>query len=259
MKSFLAAMRFLTIAPVPGTWGTAEDELARSVPWFPIVGVLLGAGAAALTWLLTSAALVAVPHMVVAAVTVIVLLGFSGCLHIDGLADTADGFLSSRSRERVLEIMKDSHTGAMGVVAIVCVLLLKFASLASLASPASLSAAELWPAVLLMPLAGRCAIVVQMALLPYARSSGLGTIFYRGSQRWAAVWAMAVLAAVAWGILGWRGLIVWAACIVVAAVFSAYVYRKIGGATGDTLGAVCEIVEIVPALTLALMPLGGAR
>ena len=67
-----------------------------------------------------------------AAVLVIVLLSFSGGLHLDGLADTADGFFSSRSRERILEIMKDSHIGAMGVIAIVCVLLVKFAALASL-------------------------------------------------------------------------------------------------------------------------------
>ena len=131
--------------------------------------------------------------------------------------------------------------------------MLKFASLASL--PAD----RLWPAVLLMPLAGRCAIVVHMALLPYARPSGLGTIFYRRRPRWAALWAVGVLAAVAWGVLGSRGLIVWAACMAVTLVFSAYVYRKIGGATGDTFGAVCEIIEVVPALTLALGPLGGAR
>ena len=98
-----------------------------------------------------------------------------------------------------------------------------------------------------------------MALLPYARPSGLGTIFYRRPTRLAAIWAVAVLAAAAWGVLGSRGLIVWAACMVVTLAFSAYVYRKIGGATGDTFGAVCEIVEIVPALTLALGPLDGAR
>jgi adenosylcobinamide-GDP ribazoletransferase len=249
MKPFFAAIRFLTIMPIPGTWGTAEEDLARSVPWFPVIGLLLGMVAALLAWGLSSIA----PPMITAAVIVIVLLSFSGCLHLDGLADTADGLLSSRPRERILEIMKDSHTGAMGVIAIVCLLLLKFASLASL--PAD----RLWPAVLLMPLAGRCAIVLHRAMLPYARPSGLGNIFYRRPARFAAIWAVAVLAAVAWGILGSRGLIVLAACVVVTLVVSAYVYRKIGGATGDTFGAVCEIVEVVPALTLALIPLNNVR
>jgi adenosylcobinamide-GDP ribazoletransferase len=249
MKPLLAAMRFLTIVPLPGTWGTGEDDLARSVPWFPVIGLMFGGIAAALAWGLSGVA----PPMVTAALTVVVLLCFSGCLHMDGLADTADGLLSSRPRERILEIMKDSHTGAMGVIAIVCVLLLKFASLASL--PAD----RVWAAVLLMPLAGRCAIVIHMAILPYARPDGLGAIFYRRPSRLAAVWAACVLAVVAWSVLGPRGLIVWAVCMVMTLAISAYVYRKIGGATGDTFGAVCELIEIVPALTLAFGPLGGVR
>lgn len=240
MKRLLAAVRFLTVVPVPGTWGTAEDDLAGSVAWFPVVGLLLGAVAAVLAWALAAVA----PPMVVAVAMVIVLASFSGCFHLDGLADTADGFLSSRSRERTLEIMKDSHTGAMGVIAIVLVLMTKFASLASLPP------GRLWPAVLLMPLAGRCALVMHMALLRYARPSGLAIIFFRRRPRWAAAWAAGVLAVVAGGILGSRGIVVWAACVAVAIGFSVYVYRKIGGATGDTLGAVCEIVETVPALVL---------
>ena len=249
MKPLLAAWRFLTVIPVPGAWGTAEEDLARSVPWFPVIGLLLGIAAATLSYGL---ALVA-PPLVVAAAMVVVLLSFSGGLHMDGLADTADGFFSSRSRERILEIMKDSHTGAMGAIAIVCVLLLKFAALASL------PAARLWPAVLLMPLAGRSALVMHMALLPYARPSGLGAIFYRQNARGTALWAAGVLAAVAGALLGARGLAIWAACVAVVLVLSAYVHRKIGGATGYTLGAVCEVVELVPALVLTLGPVAGAK
>ena len=249
MKSLLAAIRFLTIVPVPGAWGTAEEDLARSVPWFPIIGLLLGAAAAGLAWFLSSAG---EPPLLASAVLVVVLLGFSGGLHLDGLADTADGFLSSRPRERILEIMKDSHIGAMGVIAIVCVLLLKFAALASL--PAGM----LWPAVLLMPLAGRCAIVVHMALLPYARPDGLAAVFYRRRPGRAAVWwAVGVLAVAAFYMLGRVGMVVWAGCVAATGIFSAYAYRKIGGATGDTFGAVCEIVEAVMAIMLAIAPLGG--
>jgi adenosylcobinamide-GDP ribazoletransferase len=242
MKRLLAALRFLTILPLPGGWGTAEADLAGSVPWFPVVGLLLGAMAAGAAWVLSS---VTTP-MAAAAVIAIMLLSFSGGLHMDGLSDTADGFLSARSRERILEIMKDSHVGAMGVIVIVCVLLLKFAALASL------PAGRLWPAALLMPLAGRCAIVLHMALLPYARPEGTGAVFYRLRPRWAAVWAAAVLGATACGVLGVEGLVVWGVCIALTLAFSAYVYGKIGGATGDTLGAVCEIIEVAPALTLVV-------
>lgn len=249
MKRLLAATRFLTILSVPGTWGTAEEDLAGSVPWFPVIGLLLAAAAGSAAWALSLAA----PPLVAAAAIVVILLGFSGCLHIDGLADTADGLLSSRPRERVLEIMKDSHVGVMGATSIVCVLLLKFASLASL--PAS----QFWPAVLLAPLAGRSAIVVHMAILPYARPHGLGAVFYRRRPRWAMVWAAGILAAVAWGVLGSRGLIVWSVCMALTLAFSVCVYRRIGGATGDTFGAVCEMIEVVPALVLAIAPLGEVR
>jgi len=250
MKPLLAAIRFLTIAPVPGGWGTAEEDLARSVPWFPLVGLLLGAAAAGLAWVLSWT----VPPMLAAAMLLVVLLSFSGCLHLDGLADTADGFLSSRPRERILEIMKDSHIGAMGVIAIACLLLLKFASLASL--PAWL----LWRAALLMPLAGRCAIVLHMALLPYVRPDGLAAVFYRRQPGRATVcWAVGVFALADFCLLGPVGMVVWVMCIMATGIFSAHVFRKIGGATGDTLGAVCELSEVVAVILLAIVPLGGGR
>ncbi|MCY2992627.1 MAG: adenosylcobinamide-GDP ribazoletransferase [Planctomycetota bacterium] len=244
MKQLLAALRFLTILPMPGTWGTTETDLAGSVPWFPVVGLLLGALAATVAW---DASLV-LPPLVAAVVILGVLMTVSGCLHLDGLADTADGCLSSRSRERMLEIMKDSRTGAMGVVAVVVLLLTKFAALASL--PAEV----LWRAVLLMPLAGRCAMVVHVAVLPCVRPSGLGALFYQRRSRLAAIWAVGVLAAVAWGLLGRRGLVVCGAGLAVTLALAVYVHRKLGGTTGDTLGAVCEIVEVVPALLLLSGP-----
>ena len=138
--------------------------------------------------------------MVAAAVIVVAMLSFSGCLHLDGLSDTADGLLSSRNRQRMLEIMKDSHVGAMGVIAVACVLLLKFASLASL------EPARLWPAALLMPLAGRAAICVHLALLRPARPEGLGAVFCKRRRIGAALLAIALLAATGWAAMGVRGL-----------------------------------------------------
>jgi adenosylcobinamide-GDP ribazoletransferase len=246
MKPFLAALRFLTVVPIPGTWGTAEQDLARSVPWFPVVGLLIGGVAA----LVASGLAPVAPPMVTAVLLIGVLLGCSGCLHLDGLADTADGMLSCRSRERVLEIMKDSRTGAMGAMALVMVLLAKFAALASL--PPAL----VWPAVLLMPLAGRSMIVVHLALLPYAREGGTGAVFYQQRPRLAAVWAAVALLAVAWGVLGLRGLATGGVCLAITLVLAVYLKRKIGGVTGDTLGALCEIVELIPPLCLAFGPLG---
>lgn len=249
MRGLLAAVRFLSILPIPGRYGSERADLARSAPFFPVVGLLLGALAALVAW---AASLVA-PPMVVAAAVVVLLLSFSGCLHMDGLCDTADGLLSARPRERALEIMKDSHVGTMGVMAAVCVLLMKFASLASLQPN------RLWPAVFLMPLAGRCAMVMHLALLPYARSDGLGSVFYTKRRYLAAIKAVAVLCAACWVMFGAGGWIVAGVSIAIVLLLAVYFRYRIGGATGDTFGATCEIIEIVPALTLVLWPLPVVR
>lgn len=249
MKRLLAAIRFLTILPLPGTWGTAEADLAHSTPFFPVVGLLLGSLAALLAW----AAFLAAPPMVASVAVIVLLLAFSGGLHLDGLSDTADGLLSSRPRARILEIMKDSHIGSMGAMVIVCVLLTKFASLASLRQE------YFWRAAFLMPLAGRCTLVVHMALLPYVRPGGLGSVFRTKRPRLAAIEAVVILLVACWAVLGIGGWIVAAICIAMAIGLAAYYRYRLGGATGDTLGAACEIVEIVPALTLALWSLQTAR
>ncbi len=249
MRGLLAAVRFLTILPIPGGYGAEETELARSVPFFPVVGLLLGALAASVAW----AACLVAPPMVVAAVVVVVLLSVSGGLHLDGLCDTADGLLSARPRTRALEIMKDSHIGTMGVMAAVCVILMKFASLASLQPEC------LWPVVFLMPVAGRCAMVVHMAVLPYVRSDGLGSVFYTNRRYLAAIEAVAILFAACWLTFGAEGCVVAGISIAVVLLLAVYFRCKIGGATGDTFGATCEIVETVPPLTLVLWPLPVVR
>jgi adenosylcobinamide-GDP ribazoletransferase len=271
MKRFLAALRFLTIFPIPGSWGSAEEDLARSVPCFPLVGLLLGGLAAAAAWALGR---LDVPPMLAALALVVLLLGFSGCLHLDGLSDSADGLLSSRSRDRMLEIMKDSHVGPMGLVAVLVILLAKFSALASMRPGLR------WPAVFLMPLAGRAAIVLHLALLRYVRPGGLGTVFCQvgpacragpglsrsaSSSRsasgtyLAAVWSLALLAAVCWGLFGPRGLAIGGIALAAMFVSAGYLKGKLGGITGDTLGAVCELVETLPAVTLAVWPLTLAR
>lgn len=241
MKRFLAALRFLTVLPIPGSWGTAEKDLAGSVFFFPIIGLLIGIVVAAVS--LGIVRVLPVPPSAV--VIVILLAAASQAFHLDGLSDTADGFLSSRPRERVLEIMRDSHVGAMGVVAIVLVLLLKVTALAALPKE------PLWRAALLMPVAGRSAILVQMAILPYARAEGgLGTLFFSRNRMPEAIAAVAILGGVSWAVLGGIGLMVTGAVVLATALFCIICLRRIGGATGDTLGAGCEIAEIIPPLIL---------
>ncbi|MDD3813495.1 MAG: adenosylcobinamide-GDP ribazoletransferase [Desulfocapsaceae bacterium] len=241
LASFLAALRFLTIVPL--SWNGEQDGrfFRASVAWFPVIGLMIGCIGAALIFCLMPF----FPPPVLALAAIVLLAGVSGCLHLDGLADSGDGLLSSRPRERILEIMRDSHTGAMGVIAIVVVLLGKYAALSSLAGPTLLAT------LIAMPLAGRCAIVLTMACLPYAREGeGLGRLFYSPSSRWAALWSLALLTiVVAFG--GWRmSLAVLLAVLITVLFFSLWCRARINGATGDTLGAVCELTEMMVAIAM---------
>ncbi|XCN75347.1 MAG: adenosylcobinamide-GDP ribazoletransferase [Candidatus Electrothrix aestuarii] len=248
--SFVAALRFLSIIPFAGSFGTSEEELARSVSFFPLIGLLFSCIAVPLAWAMH----LVLPPAVTAVLTVLLLLSFSGGLHLDGLADTADGFFSARPRERMLEIMRDSATGAMGVIALALLLSLKIACLASMKS-------QLLIAVFLMPLAGRMAILLLMAMLPYARpEGGLGSLFkgsfYSQQALIRAGAALLVLSGLSWAAAGTQGLLAVFAVLFMSACFAFLCRRKIGGVTGDTLGAACELAEAIVALVFTLN-LGG--
>ena len=244
MNRFWAGVRFLTVFPVPFAWGTAEDDLAGSVPFFPMIGCVIGATAGLLVWVLG----LWLSDLLTGVLTTIFLMAVSGGLHTDGLSDTADGFFSARPRDQMLEIMRDSHIGAMGVMAIVSIFCIKVAAIA--AAPPALR----WQAVCLMPLAGRCALVLTMAILPYARpDGGLGTLFFDRPPRVSALFAVTVLGAVCLWVGGWVGATVAGISVILTLALAFYAFRKIGGATGDTLGAACEVVECVPALLFSLV------
>ncbi len=244
LACFLTALRFLTILPI--NWKAEDDgrHFQGSLYYFPLIGGLIGGVCAAIYLLLSSF----LPISVTVALMVLLLGLASGFLHMDGLADTSDGFLSSRPRARILEIMRDSRIGAMGVIAIIGVMILKYSALASLGK--DLCFTSLW----LMPLGGRVAIVISMAILPYARKEeGLGSLFYSENCAPAAVWSFFCLLFCGY----WFGLpaalLLGATTLGAVFVFS-YLCRKIiGGATGDTLGAICEITEASLAVSLTCL------
>ena len=245
MKTFFSALTFLTPVRVPAGWCGGEKQLRGAPAFFPIVGVLIGGVAAAIVFGVDHI----LPLFPASVIAVLALVGASAGLHMDGLADTADGLLSSRPRERVLEIMRDSHIGTMGVLAVVAVLLLKVSLLASIADP------DRWRLVLLAPIAGRCGLLVAMSLFPYARTEGgLATIFRSRGKRAALVsaWAVVVVFAAGWLCASYRGLVIAGASVALAVLFSWYTRRRIGGYTGDTLGATSELLEVLPFLIAAI-------
>ena len=250
MRQLLHALRFLTIVPLPGGRDCTADDLAGSAVMFPLVGLMIGglmAAAAIGLWYVF-------PTGVAGVLIIIAMTGISGGLHMDGLADMADGFFSSRPKDQILTIMKDSHIGAMGVLAIVAVLLLKLSALATLAVMGRWQFAT---AVFLMPLAGRCAMLLGMTVSRSANpDSGLGSLFCEKNRSHLLIlWAMTVLLAAAYFTANLAGLAAAVAAMVVAGLFTAYSHYKIGGANGDTLGATCELAETTIALTLITRPI----
>lgn len=242
LKQCSAAFRFLTIIPLPGAFGTDLGDLKGALPFFPVVGIVLGIISWATAWL----AWQFLPPLVAAVIVTFVILSFSGALHLDGLADSADGFFSSRERSRMLEIMRDSRIGVMGVIAVVMVLLLKVSVLSGLERDDALRAA------LMMPIAGRSALVMMIFLLPYVRKEGgLGSPFYSKRVGWSLLLSLVVFFVAGFAAMGMKGIVIVLVVMFVVFLFSRMCRRKIGGATGDTLGASCEIAEtVVPFLLL---------
>ncbi|ABA87745.1 cobalamin-5'-phosphate synthase [Syntrophotalea carbinolica DSM 2380] len=242
MKSLFAALGFLTILPLPARCHGNECDLGRSPIWFPLVGAMIGGVVALFDFGLG----LFLPPTVVSAFSVLMMLAASGGLHMDGLADTADGFFSSRGRERMLEIMRDSRSGPMGIMAICGLLLLKTVTLAAVPEPLRTST------LVLMPLAGRASLTVSLTALPYARTTGglAGVFSTDGIQ---ALLAATALMAGGWLLQSYTGLIAAMAALAGTLLLAAYSKKKIGGFTGDTLGATCELVEFIPALVAAAL------
>lgn len=235
-RRFAAAWRFLTVFPAwPGPDGNEGEHLRRSAPLFPVVGLILGLFGGGLTILLGRI----LPGPVTAALAVAYLALVSGGLHLDGLADSADGLLSpGRDRDKALAVMRDSRIGSHGAFALVMILLVKYAALSTL-PPYAMAFA-----IAVAPIAGRAAMLFPMTLLPYARESGLGGLFKLERSRFilagACVWVAGVMA-VFWGVVAaLPGIAVWLGVVVGWVLF---LRKRLGGGTGDTYGAVCELAE----------------
>ena len=242
IASFFCALRFLTVIPVH--WSAERDGqlFPQSLYAFPMVGLLLSGIGALICWL----AGMILPGNVTVFLVVLYLSAISGFLHLDGLADSADGLLSARPRDRSLEIMKDSRIGAMGVVVLLLVILGKYASLTSM--PVD----RMIPAVFCMPLAGRTAILLTMAMHRYARQEGgLGGLFYSTRTRYAAYGGMGVLIPAIW-VAGGPYIVAVVLGVTAFTVFwfGNFCKKRLGGVTGDTLGAVCELTEMSVAIGL---------
>jgi len=249
-SDFRVALSFLTIFPVADDLQPDADQLGRSMAFFPAVGLVLGLGLVVLNWVLDSF----IPRPVLDCLLVLFLIMATGALHLDGIADLIDGLAGGKDRAGVLEIMKDSRVGAIGVVGLVMVLLLKYLSLFNIA-PEVKSAA-----LVLTPAAGRWVQVVLAAYCRYLRpNGGTGAVFVDKIGEREVLIATVTLIAAALALFGVKGVFVVFLLGLAAMLLQRYFQRRLGGVTGDVLGAATEVVEVLTLLfVLALFQTGGA-
>ncbi len=236
------AIRFLTMFPVPGLPPMKEATVARAMVAFPLVGLLIGAcgvGAGlAAGWLFGE------PLRAVAVVAAWMVVTWG--LHLDGLADSADALFSWRSRERKLEIMKDSRIGTMGSLALISGVLLKVVALYSLGP-------LWWIGALLAPMWGRCSDIYGIFFFPAAREGGMGRNFNDQVRKRDFVIASISALLIGGLLLPPWGALVGLVVLVVAHLLARWMVGVLGGLTGDTYGALSEVGEIVVLLTLAAL------
>ncbi len=242
MQGLFYAIQFLTVIPL-GTKHADRRNLAAALVYFPIVGLFLGLLLAGCSNVLTS---LDFSELASAAAIVILLIILTRGLHLDGLADTADGALSGKGREDVLRIMRDPHIGTMGVLALVSVILLKIMLLVSISLPLKGSS------LVLMCVAGRWSLVFSIFVFPYARPEGKAVALATGIN--IKIFILATLTALALMIFlgGPMGAVILVIIAIAAYIIGMVIARKIGGMTGDTLGAVNEFTEIAVLLTVCL-------
>ena len=237
MRNLISAIQFITILPL----GKAQTfDPPKMVPYFPLVGILLGLLVAAFD---TMVIRLWTPP-VAALLDIILLAVLTGAFHIDGLGDTADGLLGSRPRDKALEIMKDSRVGAMGLVAIVFCLGLKWGGIAGLNAHRSLI-------LIIVPAYARAGILFGMRFLPYGRQDGTGKPFFDQNLSSKHFWGLilAVGLSLALGLKAvWLNL---AFAIIIASILFFY-KKRMGCITGDMLGAMTELAEAGLFLTASM-------
>lgn len=233
MSALLIALQFLTRLPLPAGPLPGPQALGRSLLYYPLVGLLLGGLLGLGAWLLQPVA-----QPLQAALLLLLWIALTGILHLDGLADSADAWLGGLgNRERTLAIMQDPRSGPMAIVVLALLLLLKFSALQLLL------AHQQWLALPVTCLLGRTALLALLLTTPYVRPGGLGQVWVEQLPRQAA-WLVLLASLAGAGLLA--GAPGFGAVLLAIAAFGLLRQRllvRLGGTTGDTAGAMLELVE----------------
>lgn len=240
LRPLLHAMQFLTRIPLPIRSAASEQDIGRSLLFYPLVGLVLG-GLLVAVWSLTEN----LSPLLRAALMLVAWVILTGALHLDGLADSADAWLGGfGDRDRTLAIMKDPYSGPAAVTVLILVLLVKFAALDSLLHDGR------WIALLVAPVLGRVVVLLLFLTTPYVRPGGLGDALARHLPRRAAIAVVAATAFVVVALLGWWSMKILLIDLVLFLALRQIMLRRIGGTTGDTAGALVEFIELATLLAM---------
>jgi adenosylcobinamide-GDP ribazoletransferase len=243
IRPFLIALQFLTRLPVEFHQAPQAREHGYSLLYYPVVGLMLG-----LVLVGCGRLIGGVPDPLVAALLLALWVWLSGGLHLDGLADSADAWLGGYGdRERTLDIMRDPCSGPIAVVTLVIVLLLKFSSLQSLFAQGAMAL------LIVVPLIGRTLLLVLFLTTPYVRSRGLASQLVQEMPRGKSLVVVLLTAILVVGWLGRIGIVLLLSSALVFWLLHRLMIKRIGGTTGDSAGAVVEIVETQALLVLVVL------
>ncbi len=232
MKEFLIALQFLTILPVQIKAEIKAKDFGKALFYFPIVGMLIG-----LLLSLVALLLGFLPDLVIGAAVLAVSVIITAGIHLDGFADTCDGFYGSRPKEEILKIMRDSRIGVMGVAGVVILLLLKFTLLVSIPRD------FLWKSLMMMAAFARWSQGFSCLTSGYARRQGKAKFFIEYASEKDVIRAGLLTLALFLLLAGLKGALIFIMAFLCVLLFTEYVKRKIGAMTGDTIGATSEIAE----------------
>jgi adenosylcobinamide-GDP ribazoletransferase len=229
LHGFCSAIRFLTLIPCAGAH---RFDPRTALPFFPLSGLLIGAvlvavdAAAARFWSPPAASIL----------VLVVLAALTGALHLDGLADSADGLYGQRPPEQALAIMKDSRIGTMGMVAVVACIAVKWAGLNDLSTHRVLY-------LLIIPAYARASVLFGIRLLPYGRpDGGTGQAFFLAPLRNIDFWGLALVIVLSL-LVGWKAVAFNLVFVLLVASLLLFYRRKLNCITGDMLGAMIEVTE----------------
>ncbi|NQT06685.1 MAG: adenosylcobinamide-GDP ribazoletransferase [Candidatus Omnitrophica bacterium] len=244
MKKFLIALQFLTTLPVKIKGEIKDEYYGRALLYFPLAGLVIG-----IVLALTASIFSFLPNLVTGAFILLASILITGGMHLDGLADTCDGFYGSQSKIRILEIMRDSSVGAMGIIGVAAVLIIKFTLFVTIRHEL------LWKVLIMSAVFSRWAQALACNMALYPRKEGKAISFIKYAKKKDVVLAGLFTAVIFFIMAGIKAIPLFIVNTVPVLLMINYSKRKIGGMTGDTIGATSEIAELA-VLFFSLIVLG---